>query len=452
MGKYINIINFILLLSLLSACNKGIDEPILPDENTSNSITSFDFQNVTPTSRQILVEWTAINAVKFDVIVNDTVSIKGIQTNSYLLTHLEPNTTYKISVRAYDKNNYSRIVNKNSSTSIELINEISSLPFGKYEYKTINIIQCKVTSDNNYIILGQALIYDKTYTLVMKTDRNFNLIWKKYFEGGLFDYTANNQYIKECDDNGFLVLSYQNTFKINKYGDKIIQIRNEITYKYAIYNGIETANGNFLFVGNNGFNLIDNKLDTIWSKPNNYYLNIEIIKNGKNNFYVFGTKLIDKNSGLDGMYNLGMKEIDNSGNVLQEIIYNNTDNCYLETFVQSKDNYYYLMANGAGYTSDMSVSKITNKGDELWTVHTLSTIGFPLTVYGATALKDNSILCLCYSSSQNYYAVEISPDGKLIKKFNAGDMYVPVFIDKADDGSYIFLTQGGYIYKLVTER
>lgn len=103
--------------------------------------------------------------------------------------------------------------------------------------------------------------------------------------------------------------------------------------------------------------------------------------------------------------------------------------------------------------SELCVTKINTEGKELWTTHTYPELNKAVTVNSATVLQDNSLLCLCYySSTQDYFIYEISPEGKITKTFRAGDMYVPVFANKDENGSYTVLTQGGYIYKLSIER
>ena len=441
-------------LFLNISCKQVINEPILQDENISLSIGSFDIQSITPSSHEILVKWSAAtNAVRYDVFVNDSVGMYDVRNNTCLLIRLDPNTDYKIIIRAYDKNNFTKTVSKNTKTQTESLNQISSLPFGRYEYEQINITHCKVTKDNNYIILGDAIIYGKSYKIVLKTDKNFNIIWKYNYEGSFFDFMnrATRQDIKECEDGGFLIIARQFIFKISKDGNIIYQKKYiEKNSEPWIDNGIETLNGNFLFIGHNNMMLKSNS-DTLWNKKNELTENINVIQNNQGNYFILGSKKTNEK------YNVILQELDNSGNKLNENSFNVSDNCYSQFFLKSIDNGYYLISSSyvyyGGESAEMCVTKINSTGTEIWTLHSLSEINIAVTANDARVLDDNTLLCLCYNSGSQYYFVyEVSQDGKIKKSFKAGDMYVPIFVDKDENGRYVILTQGGYIYKLSNER
>lgn len=449
---------FLFVVLLATSCTSNeLVEPELEKDNTSSSLGNFEIETVSSTARELLLEWTmATNAVRYEVIVNDTIRQYDVQKKSCLLKHLKPNTTYKVSVRAYDKNNFVKIVSKNVQTISESANEITALSFDKYEYQKINITHCKVTKDNNYIILGDAIIFGKAYKLVMKTDRNFNTIWKYYYQGGNFDYMAEGQDIKECCDGGFLIISLEFIFKVSKDGHIVYQKKYAITNAQSwVDNGIETTNGNFLLAGNHYWMLNTNS-DTLWVKKSNDLLVTDLIQNDAGTYFVYGYKRIGVNS-YDEEYNIRLVEIDNSGNELNENIYPISDACYSMYLLQSKDNGYYLLSHstfsGNYITTELCITKTDNRGKELWTSHTYPQLKIGMTVNSAKVLPDNSLLCLCYEMiSQYYYVCEISNEGKITKTFRAGDMYVPIFVDKDENGTYKILTQGGYVYKLVSER
>lgn len=447
----------VILISCIS-CDLLI-EPELPLDNLSNTLGDFELKNTSSTARKILLEWTeSTNATRYDILVNDTINISAITTNSYLLDRLEPNTVYKVSIRAYDKNNFTKTISITLKTAIESLNEISMLPFGRYEYQLINITHCKVTSDTNYIILGDAWIQDKTYKIVLKTDKNFNIIWKYNFEGGIFDYgnRYTGQDIKECHDGGFLIITKTFNFKLSKDGTLVYQNKyNTVNFEPRIQSGIETRDGNFLFVGSHCWK-INPSSDTIWVKKVNLDNITDVIQHKAENYFVYGYK--KKNNILsDEQYNIKLIELDNSGNQVNEITYPVSDACTSRIFLKSNDNSYYLLSHSTftyyAVMSELCVTKINTEGKELWTTHTYPELNKAVTVNSATVLQDNSLLCLCYySSTQDYFIYEISPEGKITKTFRAGDMYVPVFANKDENGRYTLLTQGGYIYKLSIER
>jgi len=438
-----------MVLFLLVSCKQAINEPNLQDENISLSIGSFDIQGITPSSREILIQWTtATNAVRYDVLVNDTIGLYDVRNNTCLLNYLTPNTDYKISIRAYDKNNFTKSISQNIKTLNESLNEISSLPFGRYEYLRINITHCIVTKDNNYAILGQAVIFDKTYIILIKTDKSFNIIWKINIEGGVFDYGDSEQNIKECNDGSFLIFSKEQLLKISNEGNIVFK---KINSESAIKNGIQTSNGNFLFVGYK-YMMFNSNSDTLWTKNKEILTSTsDVIQNNAGNYFVYGIYF------TNGKYKIAVQELDNSGNKLNEIDYNVSNECYSQFLLDSRDNGFYLISYSAiylyGYTTEMCVTKIDNIGREIWTLHSSTELNYAVTAKAARVLDDKTLLCLCYESvSQNYYIYEITPNEKIIKSFRAGDMYVPIFVDKDENGRYIILTQGGYIYKLAKER
>jgi len=450
---------YVLLVVFFAISCKGIIEPDIQENTISNSLGNFTIDTISSTGRQLLVKWKAsTNAVRYDVILNDTIEKSNVQQMSCLLSRLEPNTNYKVSVRAYDKNNYTKTVSKYTKTTSESLNEITALPFGRYDYQLIHITHCKVTKDNNYIILADAFIFDKTYKVVLKTDKEFNIIWKYNFEGGVFDDMdrASGQDIKECNDGGFLIISRKFIFKVSKDGDLVYQNKYAIiNYEPWIENGIETSNGNYLFVGTHYWMLNINS-DTLWVKNKNFQNITDVIQNNAGNYFVYGYKKLSTDLS-DERYNIKLIELDNSGNQLNEIIYPVSDACTSKYLLTSKDNGYYLLSHSTftyyAVMSELCVTKTNNKGKELWTMHTYPELNMAVTVNSARVLQDNSVLCLCYNSGTQYYFVyEISPDGKITKKFRAGDMYVPIFVDKDENGKYIILTRDGYIYKLSSER
>lgn len=449
--KKLLIISVSLILLLIVSCKQEKIGPNLFDDNKTDSIGAFEIKTITATTRNITVKWTsAKNAVKYDVLVNDTIGLSDAKNDSCTLNYLKPNTEYKISIKAYDKNNYTKTITVFTKTLIELLNEITSLPLQNNEYQRLNITHCKVTKDNNYIILGDVYINDIAYKIVMKTDKNFKIIWKYNYEGGVFDYMnrATRQNIKECNDGGFLIIAREFIFKISKDGNVLFQKKYSIqNYEPWIDNGTETTNGNFLFVGTNHM-MLDSNCDTLWIKKKDLNEIIDVIQNDANNYFILGSNKANEK------YSVVLQELDNSGNKLKENSFNISDNCYSQYFLKSIDNGYYLISSSFVYyygnTQEMCVSKINSSGNEIWTLHSLPNLDLAVTAYDARVLYDNTLLCLCYSFFHKcYYIYEISPEGRLTKSFIVGGMNGPVFVDKDQSGRYVILTREGIIYKLI---
>ncbi len=424
------------------------DEPELFLNDLSNSLGNFELKNTSSTASKILLEWTiANNATKYDILVNDTICISDIKTTTYLLDRLEPNSSYKVSIRAHDKNNFTKTLSAIVKTTQQSLNEISMLPFGRYEYSEISIIHCKITNDNNYILLSQVMVHGKYQIMVFKTDKNFNVMWRYYLDDVRLSYIDSYQTINQTIDGGFLIVTSQYVFKVSKDGNLIFKNKYyNSTNMHLTNSAVETSNNKLFFVGEN-YTITNQNFDTLFIKKKDFNIVSDVIQNKAGNIFIFGNT--DK-------YNIGLQEYDLNGNKLREIIYN-IPNSYPNLFQKINDEGYFLISNNSvyhyGYGSEMSVTRINNEGEELWTIHSLELLGYTVTAYGATFSKENSLLCLCYNSpSQNYYINEISLDGKITKTFRAGDMYVPRFVDKDENGKYIILTREGYIYKLSSER
>src|ERR1035437_544777 len=192
------------------SCDNSVFEPEIGTPQDVNNIGVFVIENTVPASRELYLSWTkAVNAVSYDILINDTLSISGISVNYCSISGLKPDTDYKISIRAINKDLSVKTISENIRTLKELINGIYQIKFGKYDFSNYIFSQCIKTQNNGYIFFGECEEYNNGYKLFVKTDENYNILWHKEFPTGdsFHSFTTMEQNIKECTNGDLLEMA-----------------------------------------------------------------------------------------------------------------------------------------------------------------------------------------------------------------------------------------------------
>ena len=129
---------------------------------------------------------------------------------------------------------------------------------GNQNYSDVAVAQT-ITNDSEAVLLGWRFSILIDYPVVIKFDKNLNVVWKNDFAINTASIAPKN--ISLCKDGGFLIVgNIQNTgftysqpyiLKIdrngNKQWDKTIST---LTGSGSFVSGIELSAGGFAFVGN----------------------------------------------------------------------------------------------------------------------------------------------------------------------------------------------------------
>ena len=476
----------LVLFGMLSSCEITTikPEPFYNDYETSNKIGDFGFETVQTTDNDIYITWSKPdNAVLFDVLINDTLSFTNLQKNFHLISGLDPTTSYKISVRALDSEYRAKLISKNITTQRQSLIDVKKIDIGQFEYKDYALQKYRKTSDGGFVFQGMGRKYEEWYTILVKTDANFNVQWHVNY---LLVKAFGVQDVKECHDGGFLITTNLEVLKLSKLG-KLVWRNNELTKQNSmdgvsnLVAGTELQDNSYLCVGNGsviypetsmGHSTVvlykfspDGKIQ--WEKniESVAFIDktaIQIIPDYDGNYIVFGTtnEKDEGNSNLNSLYTIW--KIDKEGTQIDEHIYrDNTlpdmSNLLASSvdIIRTNDGHYYLMGQRVAHTYAVTyvtyTLKIDREGKFLWKRDPFDTTGYtesPESYKSSTLLEDNSLLVV--SLSGGYTNVQrinhISADGVLIKTLLIENYPYIFYADKDKAGNYVLVTDPGYVF------
>ena len=460
------------MATVIVSCNTGIFEPEINQPSEVNDLGDFEFKNSVPASNQIFLSWTsATNAVSYDVLINDTLSASNITDTYYSIAGLNSDREYKISVRAQNKKNMVKIISQKIRTMKELISEINQIRFGKYEYSQYIFVRCIKTTDNGYVFFGEAEKLGKGYKLILKTDENFNIVWKQEILDGLgFHYIVSyDQNVEECKNGDILIKMEKTFYRLSSSGELLWKVNNlNTTSLENIQYVTEMSDGNYLAVGSSSV-----------IKSANFYIRFMAIKFTKegtviwknifgSTYYNYGYFAIPNNDGSflfignaetsgatsenysDAKCGLSVESMSANGVLLNENIFPYNGTASPQYALPTNDGNYYFVCLGISlnYSYESYIVKIKKDGTFLWERKGSEDGEYYASPKAATVLKDNTLLVVSYLDYDNYGIKEFSDDGKLKSTFILKNYPIPILIDKDEKGRYIFISKEGYIIKL----
>lgn len=467
-------ITVILISITLISCDSGIFEPEINLPAEVNDLGNFEIINAVPASNQIYLSWTnAVNAVSYDILVNDTLAVSNITETYYSLAGLHFDKEYKISIRAVNKKNLVKIISQKIRTKKEQISEIYQIRFDKYEYAQYYFISCIRTTDKGYVIYGEAAKKDKGYRLIVKTDDDFNIIWKQEIldESGFHFYIFNDHNVEECSNGDILIYAETTIFKLTQTGELLWKINNlNSNVNESVNFATEMSDGNFLAVGTSSANRTTNT-DTrflafkfskdgsvIWKKifgTTYYNYGYLALTNGDGSFMLVGnteTTGVTSNNYSDAKNGLSLEKMSTNGDILKENIFLYNGFASPVKALRTSDGSIYFVCTGSYvnyvYTSESYIVKTKNDGTFLWERRGSADGEYYASPKAAKVLSDNSLLVVSYLDYDNYGIKEFNDDGKLKSTLILKDFPSPVYIDKDEEGRYVFISKEGYIIKI----
>ena len=356
-------------------------------------------------------------------------------TNNY------DNGNHEVFIRLYDENQ-----NKYDSETITLkVNNflVFSKTFGVEAISESghSILQL---DDSSFVILGSI----DNKALLLKTDRYGELEWNQSFGGNqLLDIAT---HIHPTSDNGYIV---SGTTESYGYGGSDIWLikfnQNGLMEWNKTYgsinnetggNGIETADGGFLVIGNidrqgNGDNDIwliktNSQGDSVWTRTyggEEFDEGADIILTDDNGYVVLGST---KSFG-EGESDIWIIKADSSGNEEWSKTYGNGSDDKGQYILKTYDGGYiirYIINSFGDGNTSVGLLRINQNGQEIWT----KTIGGSTGITGASFEKistDEYIMaCSLFDYGDNAY------NAYIIKINDSGDvLWDKTFGSKEDD-------------------
>jgi hypothetical protein len=396
-----SLIHILIGLSLLLcvSCEKTIPvvEPDIASGKSVKVYGDFAVKLNTLTDHQVYLTWTApTNAASYDIIINDTLSIRDI-TNTYCtVTGLKANTAQKIVIRAISKDLTVKTATVTFWTMKELIEEASMVELNKYQYANLSYTYCKKNTDGGYLFIVSSQNIISSCVLAIKTDKNLNVIWKTELS---FDNNAISAYYRSftdvvfCKDGSYLLVLYKWVFKLSSSG-AILWKTNKLFDNIVsdnITGGIELADGSYWIVGTSFRNWgsaisseytltqLSNKGILVWKK---YWGNslenyaYKIVKKDDDHFFIFGTTDISGSSFSQLSYinaTLNLVAVNGAGDFVGQQFLNysksgtNTRNQAVPlNIVMSGDNSFYLVGQGYQIYGETQIVKVSDTGALLW--------------------------------------------------------------------------------------
>lgn len=462
------------MATIFVSCDTSIFEPEISLPTEVNDLGEFEIKNSVPASNQIYLSWTsAVNAVSYDILINDTLSVSNITETYYTLSGLNSDKEYKISIRAINKKNLVKVISHNIKTMKELISEINKIGLGKYEYSKYEFVRCIKTVDNGYVFFGEAAKNGIGYRLILKTDENYNIIWKKEILDKMgFHYIASyDQYAEECKNGDILILAEKKIYRLTTTGELLWKIENlNDNILENIRFATEMPDGNYLGVGSSSVYMTTNfyvrflaikftkEGTVIWKNifgTTYYNYGYLAITNNDGSFLLIGTTettgVTSKNYS-DAKCGLSFESMDESGNFLKDNAFPYNGTVIPQYVLPTTDGGYYFVCTGSYfyyvYTCESYIVKTKEDGTFLWEKRGSEDGEYYASPKAATVLKDNSLLVVSYLGDDNYGIKEFSNDGKLKSTLILKKFPNPILIDKDEKGRYLFVTKEGYIIKI----
>src|ERR1051326_19092 len=244
-----------------------------------------------------------------------------------------------------------------------------------------------VCSDSGYILTGASSSSNINYdVMLVRTDKNGNLLWQKYFGGNSDDY---GWYVQQANDGGFVISGFTSSFSgtFDGYFIKTDANGNMLWDKIFGGNGTDelygfskTNDGGYIVAGETTTNSfgnsdiwlirLDSTGDTLWTKQ--YGRSTEdggntAIQTADGGFALAGDIHSFTNPGA---HNAALLKTDANGNLLWVNVYGSNPGAEISyDLVQNTDQGYTLLCNSTVYgagTKDVMLVTTDSLGNLKW--------------------------------------------------------------------------------------
>jgi len=460
-----------------TACEETIsaDEPILAQTNKATVIGDFNVKIQSITDHQVNLTWTAPkNAESYDIIINDSLTLHNIKTAFYNIAGLKANAEQKIIIRAMSTDFSMKTATVNLKTMKEFYEEVRQVFIDKYQYTRVNFNYCTKTKDNGYLFTFYGFKNEVNCELAVKTDKDMNVIWKTELALGYYKTSSGfrtNIEIKNCSDGGYLIVNAKYVVKLSATGSLLW--KNEKLLDYAIddINGfVELPDGSFWIVGTSSRNWSKavsleytlTKLspdgNIIWKKYWGSTLEnraCKIIKKADGNYFIVGTTetsgaTFDNLSYMD--QNISLQELDENANIINQKYFlyckdRKRNSAIISNILTTGDNNYIIVALGDQIYGETQVLKVSSNSNLIWEYKGYNngeSMAFPR---ACNEIGDRTIV-VSFSYDSPYEIKEFNSDGTIYKTMFINGVDDCLYIDKDENGRYVYITTGGYQIKI----
>jgi len=449
---------YIILLVIFTSC---VSEPEIPIQPDINNIGKFEIKTVSATRHSLYLNWTAANnALTYDVLINDTMSIKNLKTLYCSIDGLHADASYKITIRAVNGKFNTKTIIQEFRTLRESTNEIIPLGVDKYEFSDFRFFKCEKTNDGGYVYIGNVTKYGTSYLSILKTNFNNTLIWHTELNQGLDDLTTNLG-VKVLSNGEYMIVTKYKVFKISTNGILLwtnADLANQTIH--VLSSGVQLSDGSFLIAGTSLLSKqmyllmkISPEGKTLWMKnAGSSTLNagdkIARSTNGTNFIMGRAESIVGSSTKI---LNISLAGFTDEGNIVNEKIFNLTNEAWGKNILATSDNSLYIVGDCVSQLgwSETYILKLDNEGNVLWTRRGHKDNNEDYGNIVSSCVLNNNFLIILVDVSYGYIIQEFSPTGELIKSTRVGDFSAPpIYIDKDETGRYVFITIEGYIFKI----
>jgi len=482
------LIVFIILLGCFSCTETEIETEYIIEEppKTTDGISPGEIQisvdQITDAKALILWEYEPLDqtiVVTYEIAVNDSVVAYDIIENSFMLTKLQSNTSYSVSVTALDENRNSSKVSTEIQTMNSFIQAVLYIDLDFEEYTFATAIS---TTDGGVLVAGNAnvtLASEPLESFIVKLGKNYSIEWMHVFpsyveaDESVQSYDIINDLL-ETNDGSYLIVRDRSISKMSNNGQELWAYENsDKTNLSKLISATQNDNGDFYFTGMSNRN---------WGKDiSNEYILGKLSQEGKELWFKFGgTTLINQPKEIhiesDGnLLIMGSAEskgtvFDNLSDAVQSIWFLRTNgegefinqkffvNKYtvydgLEAMVLTEDNNYLLVCTISGsmppygyHDTKQRFLKITPNGEVLWDeYHYLnSNTGYFPSVKGVANLEGDSLLVLT-KDDRGIAIATIDGLGALTKHIKLSGYPGCIFIKTIEGENYHCISEDGRI-------
>ena len=344
---------FSILICLLSCKKEKISDISPPDPSVitvpgSPDLHDFEINLISRTTTSANIAWTNAGDYQSDSVIY-TLSLNGqqiavnINATDYLITNLQPATSYHVEIKASVSGNHFVV------SSLDFITDDGYTKFQKSLYSNVAAYDIAIAPQNGYLIcLYNAM---RNGLLLSRVDSSGNELWRK-----TYTYNGMSTKIKMVGD-GYVIMGGNYILKVDLDGNQVWYKSFEGQIGFVSFT--EASNGDFLLAGSDNFISpeiyiqalvirITAKGDIVWRKSYGQTLRntaMDIVPADNGGFYVLGSKEFNSEAIIQNSQ-YWLFKIDNAGNMDWEKTFG--DDTY-DFPIQLKKINNYLIA--GGYTS-----------------------------------------------------------------------------------------------------
>ncbi|PXV68970.1 fibronectin type III domain protein [Dysgonomonas alginatilytica] len=479
---YITYLFFVILI--FSACEKeevfvSAKEPVIANPDESFITGDFTVEILSRTDHDIFLKWYPVaNADKYEILVNDTMTVSEniVKENnnnyySFRLTNLEPDTDYKLSIRAISKDLNIKLASGTTRTHKETIANVLNVILDKYKYDRVGFGHCIPVQDKGYLLIGNAFVFGKQKIILLKLDSDYNISWLK--EKDNTDEGTAVIDVKEFSNGSFLLMHSKGATQIDKEGNQIWskEIKESNSKEDLLFNKCLTLpDGCSVLVGSlfsygptNRYYItkLSKEGNVLWEiyGPSRTYTDMYILtamKLSPNNNIVIAGATWNDGMAYQGSATLALVECDLDGNLISDITYDIEKIPYyifdINNIFPVENNSFYILGTASDYSSTRRNTitltiKIDNNRGLWYRENSFSAGGYFPKINLATLNDDGTFFCMIHDDRGIIFA-DIRSNGEISNSVGYYNYPSGIFAIRNKENQIVYFTSDGRIITL----